>query len=489
MVVFVVPQPAWAADPVPPIVVDADRVIYEQATQKIEAIGNVRAQFRGIQFTADYALVNITDEVLIARGHVVVIDPQGRELRGEAVTYNAHLDEVEVISAQTFINRVYIRSDRLQASQRQITADTVTLTTCDPDHPAYRITATHVDVIPGDRIIAHNASLWLGGWKVVTLPTQTISLRSREATARTAVPRAGYDNADGVWISYDYPYELGSVQGTLIGKYAVQQSFIVRNILEYTIAPYVFTLTVGRNQDQNMRIYDQAELVVATKTRPVAELPFTLTSAVSVGWFRDPATRLESPRFQYQVGVVTDRVTLAPATSAGISASYLQATYGTGDLQGVLRVNADLSHRLDASTTLSMTYSLVEVSGGSPFAFDTVALEDRIHEVAVIVDHTGLRLGSLETELLAGGTYSFRNSSITYTAGFAVTTPGHVSFGVQATYNSSTQAYKDIDYFLSARLCDCFQAVLKYRQIRHEIWFEVGLLAFLEPRSLLPIFP
>lgn len=472
-----------------PIIVDADQVTYEQATQKIEATGNVRIQYRGIRLTADSALVDITQEQLVARGHVVVIDPQGRELRGEALVYNGRTNELELMSAKALVDRVYIRSDRLHATQRQLVAETVTVTTCDPDHPAYRITASRVEVIPGDRIVAHDASLWLGGWKVFTIPSYAISLRTAEGTARSSLPRLGYDNVDGVWIDYLYPYPLGNLKGTLYGKYGVQTGFIVRNMLEYGTPAQLATLTVGRNQDQNLRIYDQAELVESLATTRVGELPLSFFGAFSVGYFRDPAAAVESSRYQYQFGVVTDRFVLGPQTSSGLSASYLQATYGIGALQGVLRVNADLTHRLSEQTTMSLTYGLVDVAGGSPFAFDTVAIADRINEVAVMLNHSGLRLGALETELLVGTTYSFRDSSVTYTGGVAVTTPGHFSIGVQASYNITTSTYKDIDYFVSAEFCDCLQALLRYRQVRQQIWLEVGVLAFSEPRPHLPIFP
>ncbi len=481
--------PGSATAQTAPIVVDADQVVYEQLSQQIEATGNVRVQYRGLRLTADYVLVYVADELLAARGHVVVIDLQGRELHGEAMTYNGRTNEVEMMSAQMLVDRIYIRSDQLRASPRQVVGQTVTVTTCDPDHPAYRITASSVDVIPGDRLVAHDASLWLGGWKVFTVGEYMISLRSPEETARSSVPRIGYDNFDGLWIDYLRPYPLGSVKGALYGKYGGQSGFIVRNTLEYGTPAYILTLTVGRNQDTSFRLYDQAELVAALPTRRIGEWPFSVFSTYSVGWFRDPATTVTSSRLQYQVGVVSDRFTLSPQTTAGASASSLQATYGIGAMQGVLRFNADLTHRLGDQTTAKLSYGLVEVTGSSPFAFDTVALADRIHQVGVTLNHAGLRLGALDTELLVGATYSFRDASTTYTAGFAISTPGHVSVGVQASYNLSTRSYTDIDYFVSTWICDCFQASLKYRQVRQQIWLEVGVLAFLEPRPLLPIFP
>ncbi len=478
---LLVPAPALAQGP-PPLIVDADQVTYDEAAQKVEATGNVRLQYRGIKLTTDSVLVDLGAEQLAARGHVVLIDTKGRELRGEALIYNFRTDEADMMTVQALIDRVYIRSDRLQTHGDRIVAEKATLTTCNPDHPVYRVTASRIEVTPGDRIVAREASLWLGGVKLFTVPAYIISLRSPEETARSATVRLGYSNVDGMWIDYLYPYRVGTLDGRLYTKYGTETKFIVRTTLEYAPPPYTFAFTVGKNQDQNLNVYDQAELVASLKPRRLGGLPLTFFSALSVGWFHEPSTGAQSSRLQATVGLATDRIPLSPRTSLGASVSYQQAAYGIGGQQGVLRVNTDLRYDLSAQTVVSLSYGLVQVTGASPFMLDSIELSDQINQVGVTITHSGIRVGRIDTQVVGGVAYSFRDSSVIYTAGFLATTPGHVSFGVQASYNATTATYTDIDYVVAARICDCIQATLRYRQVRQQIWFEVGVVAFPEAR-------
>ncbi len=43
---------------------------------------------------------------------------------------------------------------------------------------------------------------------------------------------------------------------------------------------------------------------------------------------------------------------------------------------------------------------------------------------------------------------------------------------------TGVNSFEDLDYILTSRLCDCIDLSLKYRQVRKEIWFEIGLSAF-----------
>jgi len=51
-------------------------------------------------------------------------------------------------------------------------------------------------------------------------------------------------------------------------------------------------------------------------------------------------------------------------------------------------------------------------------------------------------------------------------------------FSIVAIYNTAINAFEDLDYILTSRLCDCIDFAFKYRQVRGEIWLEVGLSAF-----------
>src|SRR3990170_775349 len=249
-----------AAQPAP-LVVDGDQIVYDQSTQTVEAEGNVRLRYRGIRLSADRVVFDLAREQLTAEGRVVLIDAAGRELRGQRLTYDVRLQLAEVQRAQTIVDRIYVQSEHLRAEPSRILGTDTMVTPCDPARPAVRVTARQIEIIPGDRLTARRASLWVGRYRVLTLPVLTMSLRSSEETARS-LPRIGYNTTDGLWADYSYAYDPGSLPSALYVKYGTRTGVIVRHVTSYQRSPFALELTVGRNQDADMRIFDQAEAVL-----------------------------------------------------------------------------------------------------------------------------------------------------------------------------------------------------------------------------------
>jgi hypothetical protein len=82
------------------------------------------------------------------------------------------------------------------------------VTTCENPHGGYHITGKNMDVYPGDKIVVHNAVLWLGAAAVFYLPLLVIPLRTLEnqrARARL-FPEVGYDSYEGAWIKIQIPF-------------------------------------------------------------------------------------------------------------------------------------------------------------------------------------------------------------------------------------------------------------------------------------------
>ncbi|HXF83647.1 MAG TPA: hypothetical protein VNN19_12930 [bacterium] len=484
------------------LVVEADEVVYDQLAQQVQATGNVRLRYRGIRLIADQAQFDLAREVLTARGHVVLTDAAGRELRGEALTYDVRLELAEVQRGEGRVDGFFVRSERLQAQPGRILAEEAMLTPCDPARPAAYITARSVEIIPGDQLVARQASLWIGGRRVLTLPVYRSSLRSREETARS-FPSIGYHNLDGLWAQYPIGYGLGDLSGELTLKYGTLVGFIARNSLAYRRPAFALELTVGRNQDIERRVYDQAELTLTLAERQLGALPLWTSVAARTGWFEEQTTGARTSRTQYAVGVRLPSQPLGRRTSLAVSASWTEGLYGTGDRYGVLRGGLGLSHQLSGAEVLSFTYSVVSPSGVTPFLFDAVPADELVHRGAVLYTRTGLR-GSATTTFQAGAGYDFLASSPFALLGYGrrlpershwmltgeynlkttdvkLTADAGVALGagtyatVQAVYHTLTGAYEDVDYFLTARLCDCFEVRVKYRQIRREWWLEIGL--------------
>jgi hypothetical protein len=67
---------------------------------------------------------------------------------------------------------------------------------------------------------------------------------------------------------------------------------------------------------------------------------------------------------------------------------------------------------------------------------------------------------------------------------------GHGTYAtVQAVYHTLTGTFEDFDVVLTSRLCDCLDVTVIYRQVRSELWLEIGLgsvapsrLQFIVPR-------
>ena len=65
-----------------------------------------------------------------------------------------------------------------------------------------------MDVYPGDKIVIHNAVLWLGAAAIFYLPLLIIPLRSVEQRPGHArwFPEVGYNSYEGAWIKIQIPF-------------------------------------------------------------------------------------------------------------------------------------------------------------------------------------------------------------------------------------------------------------------------------------------
>jgi hypothetical protein len=446
-------------------------VSYDDVGQVLEATGHVSLTYRGVRVRADSVRVNLRDGRLEARGHVSIVDREGREMRGEAITYDARSQVAELSSAEIIVNGVYIRSTSLRAQPGRITAGESTLTTCNPACPAYRITASHIEVIPNDRAVVSGATLWVGGTGLFSLPVMTISLRTRKETAGS-FPSIGYTSTDGLYGAYRYALGIGT--------------------------PLVFiSHTLGT-------LAQRAELGVSLPLAPLGSLPLELEASVSEGWHREFTRNVDTTRLQYIVGLQTPAIPLGPQTDMQLYWNWQDATYGTGARQHVVRAQSAITHQLGADTTLTLGYQALRLYGATPLALDAVNARDIVNELSLILRHTGLRNETVATTVTTGVSYDYlamaasvfaaygeriprqfhwevgpkynlttREYSVISDTGLALGTDVYVT--VQAEYNTTTTVFKDLDYILTAPIADCFELSIKYRQMRQELAISLGV--------------
>ncbi len=221
-------------------------------------------------------------------------------------------------------------------------------------------------------------------------------------------------------------------------------------------------------------------------------------------------TNVQTSRLAYLLGLRTPPIALDPKTSWQTSVSWQDAFYGTGARQGVLGSNSAITHQIDASSSLRFGYDVLKGSGATPFVFDAVPVGDLINRLSLQYSQFGTKSPAVTTAFGAGVSYSFLDSTVSVNGAYGesagryhwglgaeynlgtqvltISTDAGLAIGqgayftVQAVYNTSSQQFQDLDYLITARICECIDVALKYRQVRQEIWFEMGLIAFPETR-------
>lgn len=461
-------RPAAAQDQ--PIIVEADQIVYDQTQQRIDAAGNVRIRYRGVIIRADRATIDLAAQRLQATGNVVVTDERGQTLRGQTLTYDFQARRAELSPAATTVNGVNLRGERVVAEPSRILGTAATFTTCDPDQPAYRVTAREVEVVPGDRLIARQASLWLGSVRLFTLPQLTVSLRTAEATARS-FPTGGYSPGEGFWVQYAWETPVGEGTGRLFGRLGTLSAQGGAQLLQY----------------------------------PLGSFGASVSATLQAGWLlRNGWGSPLISRIRYRLALDIPPLQLTPSLTWQAGVSWQDSFYGTGQRQSIAHADTAVTYRLDDHARVRLRAVLTSVSGTSPLWFDMLEASRRPNRLEALYLWRGER-GGIDTHWQTGlifhlsdGTTSVlaeygrraadrfhwsvgtQYNLVTHTvrlftdSGFALTPRTYVT--VQADYNVTRARFKELDLLVRTRVCDCIGVAFRYRVIRREFWLEVGVL-------------
>ncbi len=327
------------------------------------------------------------------------------------------------------------------------------------------------------------------------------SPQSPEEASQKTVLRLGFNPVDGNWFEREVRINTRAFAAVQSIKLATLTGLIPRNTLAYTQTDFSASVTVGRNQDKNFDIYDQAELVVGVAEQAVGSLPLSLSYSVSGGWFREPLT-LQTSRVQYLVGFEMPSVALGPKIAWEASGSWQYAIYGNAARQAVLKADAKLTLRRDEMTSVNLGYDVLGVVGATPFAFDAVDPKDLASDLSLEYMRTENRAPDVTTSFHDGFSYSFLDRTVSFIIGYSLDTGGRLhwdseveydlashetdvtfnygapvgrgtDFSIHAKYLGGTTLFKDLDYTITSQIQDCTKLTAKYRQVHQEFWLEL----------------
>lgn len=187
----------------------ADLVRYYDEIRQLEATGQVVISYEGLVITADYALIDQDQNVMLVKGHVK-LTKDGDTFTGDRLLYyfasrqgwmapaDTHVASTEVNETITIsAAEAYLKSEELLVKRSFLTG-------CNRDEPHYHFTAERVEYIPGKRIVLFRVWYWEGKIRLLYLPKINISLEGQENSFE--MPEIGYNDIDGWYLRWGYNY-------------------------------------------------------------------------------------------------------------------------------------------------------------------------------------------------------------------------------------------------------------------------------------------
>ncbi|MDO8682534.1 MAG: hypothetical protein Q7N50_03530 [Armatimonadota bacterium] len=398
----------------------ATTITIDPGTQDFEAVGNVRATYDTTSLTADKIEGNAETRELFAT------NAAGRVgallIRGEEITSK----------------RVLIPGQKEQYRLQYILKNGLA-TTCDLEHPDYKVTARKIVIIPQDRAIAKKVSLWLGKVRILTVPRFVLGIAPEDET-QSFLPKPGYDNRDGAFVGLEYqliaaPKTRASldirattrsgIQGGVTGDIVLSGDTHWQNvgshielrsrplllpsigITSQTGAVFVrnvaplrqFTAFGSFNRRKRVFDVDRKGLLVDSSpdvgvryvSNPVFinaghKLGAYFAGEGSWGYFGENQGNTES-RSDMRGSVIGLPVKLGGNTYVQPAVSWRGSWYKNGDSYKALGISADLT-RVFGKFYFSTRYIGYSTSGNTPFEFDDI---DRTRTLSEALGYYGRR--------------------------------------------------------------------------------------------------
>jgi lipopolysaccharide export system protein LptA len=169
---------AFAQDNKPSsIIVNGDTVEYSTDNKEVAASGQVEVVYQGSRLTCEKLTVNTQTKEAVAQGNVRLDDARGI-IQGQKMTYNFETKKGTIIDGYFRANPYFGRGKKVEmVSEKEFIAENGYSTTCDLDHPHYRIKSKKANIFPEDKIQTRSNTLYIGDAPLLYLSRYNHSLK------------------------------------------------------------------------------------------------------------------------------------------------------------------------------------------------------------------------------------------------------------------------------------------------------------------------
>ena len=176
----------------------ADEMNYDDKAKVYIGRGNVNITKKDKNLNADYVRFNQNTMKVFARGHVVMTVGENI-ITGTSMDMNLNSETGTIFNGTVFIdeNHFYIKGDKIEkVGKDSYAADKASVSTCDGDQPAWKITGRNLKVtVEGYGTVKH-AALWAKKVPVLYTPFLVFPVKMKRQTGLLA-PQIGYSDRKG----------------------------------------------------------------------------------------------------------------------------------------------------------------------------------------------------------------------------------------------------------------------------------------------------
>jgi LPS-assembly protein len=181
-----------------PVQIEADELSFEKEEQRYEGHGHVEVTRGDLSLKADHARLSMATKDVTAWGNVVLREGED-VLECERLEVNLDTRLGKVFRARLFMKdqNVHITGQEAEKlGENRYRVREGTMTTCDDEHPPWKIAVKELEVTLGGTGIAKGPVFYLEGIPVLYFPVAAFPVRNERQTG-FLIPNVGYSNKFG----------------------------------------------------------------------------------------------------------------------------------------------------------------------------------------------------------------------------------------------------------------------------------------------------
>lgn len=204
---FFIIDPVIASKNHSPLIFKANLLRWEPYSSFLYGEGEAILTYKNIKVTADNIEVDLNKLEIWAKGNIF-LKVEEYEVKGKSLWFNFKKGRGTITLPWGESGPIIFKAMEAQFSSTIITLREGEFTTCDLSPPHYQVRAKQIQIFPQEKIIAENATLYIGSFPVLWTPFFIEYLPESKEISELIFPRLGYDYFTGWYVKAGYQFNI-----------------------------------------------------------------------------------------------------------------------------------------------------------------------------------------------------------------------------------------------------------------------------------------